>query len=97
MKAMVFRLCYKKNSNKEQKDEFCGYRFQNVDDLLRQNKKYHEIWETLTIHATISINRERENKVEVTRITNANGLRRFMNPAHQLMNFLQKNYQVRIN
>ena len=86
MRAMIVRLCFNKEKRKEQKEEYFGYRFQNVDDLLRQNKKHPEIWETVTLQAMINV--MRENKVELTKITNINGLKKFIVPASNLMSFI---------
>ena len=63
---------------------------------MRQNKKHPGIWETFALQSTLNVTKDRENKVELTKVKNSNGLAKFMPASLSLINFLEKINKVKI-
>lgn len=60
---MIFRVIFNKKKLGEQREEFYGERFQNVDNIFRVNKKNSEIYETFKFQSTICATYDRANKI----------------------------------
>lgn len=78
MRAMIMRICYSRKKLGEQKEEFYAYRFQNVDNIFRVNKKNNQIYETFKAQSIISATYDREDKIEYSKIINMKGLEKYI-------------------